>query len=137
MRVIVAQSSFGCKAKMTNFSHIIFSTFQWFSNTFSCTLQHIKNLAHCLFVSARYCRFWLSAWSKIKNFDPGHNSKIIYFWYFNNLAFMVWVKNFYFWPCCDILPKQKNNVPNFLYVAKYMKIYQKIIKRLEKCRGKI
>ena len=29
-----------------------------------------------------------------------------------------------------ILPKRKNNAPNFLYVAKYMKIYQKFIKKV-------
>ena len=37
---------------------------------------------------------------------------------------------------CDILPKQKNGAPNFLYAAKYMKMYQKIIKKLWKCWGK-
>ena len=38
---------------------------------------------------------------------------------------------------CNILPKRKKYAPNFLYVAKYMKMYQKIIKKLWKCLGKI
>ena len=33
-----------------------------------------------------------------------------------------------------ILPIRKNSVPNFLYVGKYVKIYQKIDKKLKKCR---
>ena len=37
---------------------------------------------------------------------------------------------------CDILPKQKNNAPNLLYVAKYIKIYQKINDKLGKYWGK-
>ena len=39
----------------------------------------IKNLAHRFFVSARYRTFSLAAWSKMKNFDPNHKSKIIHF----------------------------------------------------------
>ena len=78
-RVTVAQSSFRSKAKMTNFAPNILPTFYWFSDTFLCTLQHIKNLAHRFFVSARYRTFSLAAWSKMKNFDPNHKSKIIHF----------------------------------------------------------
>ena len=96
-RVTVAQSSFRSKAKMTKFSPNILTTFYWFSDTLLCTLQHIKNLAHTFFVSARYCRFSLSTWSKMKNFDPDHKSKIIHFLYINNFAFIFWVKIFPFW----------------------------------------
>ena len=78
-RVTVAQSSFRSKAKMTKFSPNILTTFYWFSDTLLCTLQHIKNLAHTFFVSARYRRFSLSTWSKMKNFDPDHKNKIVYF----------------------------------------------------------
>ena len=56
-------------------------------------------MAHRFFVSARYCRFSLSAWSKMKNFDPDHKSKVVYLLKINDFAFMVWVKIFHFWPC--------------------------------------
>ena len=79
MRVAVPQSNLGSKTIMTNFSPNIFPTFYLFSDTFLCTLQHIKNLAHTFFVSARYCRFSLTTWSKMKNFDPDHKSKMIQF----------------------------------------------------------
>ena len=95
-RVTVAQSSFRSKAKMTKFSPNILTTFYWFSDTLLCTLQHIKNLAHTFFVSARYCSFSLSIWSEMKNFDPDHKSKFIHFLIINNFAFMVWVKFFIF-----------------------------------------
>ena len=36
-----------------------------------------------------------------------------------------------------ILPKRKIGIPNFLYVVKYVKIYQEILKKLEKCDGPI
>ena len=77
-RVTVAQSSFRSKAKMTKFSPNILTTFYWFSDTLLCTLQHIKNLAHTFFVLARYRRFSLSTWSKLKKFDPERWSKIVY-----------------------------------------------------------
>ena len=38
---------------------------------------------------------------------------------------------------CDILQKRKKYAPNFLYVAKYIIMYQKINKKLSKCWGKI
>ena len=69
-RVTVAQSSFRSKAKMTKFSPNILTTFYWFSDTLLFTLHHIKNLAHTFFVSARYPRFSLSTWSKMKIFWP-------------------------------------------------------------------
>ena len=126
---------------MTNFSRNIFTTFWWFSDTFLCILQHIKNLAHRFFVSARYRTFSLAAWSKMKNFDPNHKSKIIHFFINKQLCFYGLGQNFSFLTMlivkiCNILPKWKNNAPNFLYVAKYMKMYQKIIKKLWKCCGK-
>ena len=36
-----------------------------------------------------------------------------------------------------ILPKRKMGIPIFLYVVKYMKIYQEIDKKLEKSDGQI
>ena len=36
---------------------------------------------------------------------------------------------------CNILLKQKKYAPNSLYAAKYMKMFQKINKMLEKCWG--
>ena len=36
-----------------------------------------------------------------------------------------------------ILPKWKKENPNFLYIVKYVKIYQEIDKKLEKCDGQI
>ena len=36
-----------------------------------------------------------------------------------------------------ILPKQKMGIPNFLYVVKYVKIYQERHKKLEKSGGPI
>ena len=139
--VLVAQSIFKSETKMNKFSRNIFPTVYWFSDTFLCTMQCIKNFAHCFFVSARYCRFSLSAWSKMKNFYPDHKSKIIHFFINKQLCFHDLGQNFSFLTMlivkiCDILPKRKNNAPNFLYVAKYMKMYQKIIKKLRKCWGK-
>ena len=87
-RVTVAQSSFKSKAKMTNFAPNILPTFYWFSDTLSCTLQHIKNLAHTFFVSARYRRFSLSTWSKMKNFDPKHKNKSILLLWFGSKFFI-------------------------------------------------
>ena len=52
---------------------------------------------------------------------------------------MIWVFSFLTMlkaKICDILLKGKNGAPNFLYVAKYMKMYWKNIKKLEKCLGK-
>ena len=59
-------------------------------------MQHIKNLAHTFFVSPRYHRVSLSTWSKMKNFDPDHKSKIVYFLKMNEFAFMVGSKFFIF-----------------------------------------
>ena len=36
-----------------------------------------------------------------------------------------------------ILPKRKMGIPNFLYVVKYVKIYQERHKKLEKSEGQI
>ena len=77
-RATVAQSSFRSKAKMTKFSPNILTTFYLFSDTLLCTSQHIKNLVHTFFVLGRYSRFSVSTWSKMKNFDPDHKSKIVY-----------------------------------------------------------
>ena len=61
--------SFRSKAKMSQCAPHFFSTFYQFSNRFLLTIQHIKNSSRLFFVSAKYCHFSLSAWSKMKNFD--------------------------------------------------------------------
>ena len=78
---------------------------------------------------------------KNKNFDPDHKSKIIHFFKNKQFCFYDLGQNFSFLTIlkvkiCDILPKQKKYAPNFLYDAKYMNMYQKINKKLEKCWGK-
>ena len=124
---------------MTNFSRNIFTTFWWFSDTFLCILQHIKNLAHRFFVSARYHTFSLAAWSKMKNFDPNYKNKIFNSLCINIFAFMVWVKFFIFDHVeSENLPyfvQTKKRCAKFL-ILKYIKIYQKIDKKLEKSLGK-
>ena len=97
-RVSVTDSSFGSKAKKWQFSPNFFTTFYQLLGRFSLTLQHIKNLEYCFSVSANYCKFSISSWSKIENFDSYHRTKIVHFWKSNNLCFMIWVKIFHFWP---------------------------------------
>ena len=73
-----------------------FSTFYQFSNRFLPTIQHIKNLSRLFFVSAKYCHFSLSAWSKMKNFDILHKTKSDYSKKMNDLHFIKNVKIFHF-----------------------------------------
>ena len=62
---------------MTNFSPNFYQLFVNFPIYFY-VLCNI-NLALNFSVLARYRRFSLSTWSKMKNFDPNHKSKIVHF----------------------------------------------------------
>ena len=141
-RVSVTISSFGSKAKMSQFSPNIFSTFYWFSGSLPGTVQHIKDLEGRFFVSARYGQFWLLTWSKMKDFDFFHKSKnflstinkwLLFYEKNQNSSFLTMsiVK------IGHILPKRENAPPNFLYVVQYMANYQKINRKLKKYWGKI
>ena len=127
---------------MSIFSPNIFPTFYQFPGRFSLTLQHIKNLEVRFSVSANYHRFWLLTWSKMKNFAFFYKMPFNSFSKRINLAFMFYVKIFDFWPCQKlksviICQNGKTYLQILLYVAKLVKIYQKIEKKLEKYWGQI
>ena len=127
---------------MTKFSPNILTTFYWFSDTLLCTLQHIKNLAHTFFVSARYRRFSLSTWSKMKNFDPDHKSKFIHFLKNKQFYFYGLGQNFSFLTMlivkiCDILPKRKTMRQIFYILQSTWKCIRKSLKSCENVEGKI
>ena len=101
--VSASNSTFGSKAKMSQFAPNIFSTFNQFSGRLPYTIQHIKYLEGCFSILARYGPFWLWTWSKIENFEIFYKTKNDYLIKTNDSCFMVKVKILYFWPC----PKSK------------------------------
>ena len=61
-------------------------------------MQSIGNLEHKFSISARYCHFSLSAWSRIENFDIFHETKMnTYSQKMNDLHLMKNVQIFHFY----------------------------------------
>ena len=92
-------SVLGPRQKRVDLPPTFFQLFINFLVDFHLLCRIPKNLESRFSVSVNYHRFWLLTWSKMKNFDFFYKMPFNFFSKRIILAFMFYVKKFYFWPC--------------------------------------